>query len=127
MRYRKKPVEIDAALFDGRQVGAANALGKVVRGTRPRWFPAITRDVTGQGLAFMDNARAGEVYADGDKLLIVTPEGVMTASAGDWIIRGVAGELYPCKPEIFAATYDAVDDPSQDEHLERRVAGGSRG
>jgi hypothetical protein len=121
MRYRKKPVEIDAALFDGRQVGDANAIGKVVRGTRPRWFPAITRDVTGQGLAFMDNAVAGEVYADGDKLLIVTPEGVMTASPGDWIIRGVAGELYPCKPEIFAATYDAVHDPLEGEHFERKA------
>jgi len=32
----------------------------------------------------------------------------MTASHGDWIIRGVQGELYPCKPDIFAATYDEV-------------------
>lgn len=40
---------------------------------------------------------------------INTKEGVMTASAGDWIIKGVAGEFYPCKPEIFAATYDEVE------------------
>jgi len=37
-------------------------------------------------------------------------EGTMTAQPGDWIIRGVKGELYPCKPDIFAATYEAVDD-----------------
>jgi hypothetical protein len=39
---------------------------------------------------------------------IPTREGMMTASAGDWIIRGIQGELYPCKPDIFAATYEAV-------------------
>jgi hypothetical protein len=37
---------------------------------------------------------------------IKTLEGVMRADIGDWIIRGVNGELYPCKPDIFAATYD---------------------
>lgn len=40
--------------------------------------------------------------------IISTLEGTMTASNGDWIIRGVKGELYPCKPAIFAATYDAA-------------------
>lgn len=39
---------------------------------------------------------------------IPTLEGVMTASLGDWIIRGVKGEFYPCKPDIFDATYEAV-------------------
>lgn len=39
---------------------------------------------------------------------IPTLEGVMTASMGDYVIRGVAGEFYPCKPEIFGATYEAV-------------------
>lgn len=38
--------------------------------------------------------------------IISTLEGTMTASNGDWIIRGVKGELYPCKPDIFAATYE---------------------
>ena len=39
---------------------------------------------------------------------IVTLEGVMRADIDDWIIRGVKGELYPCKPDIFAATYEEV-------------------
>lgn len=39
---------------------------------------------------------------------IDTLEGRMRASLGDWIIRGVQGELYPCKPDIFAATYEAL-------------------
>lgn len=39
---------------------------------------------------------------------VMTLEGKMTARLGDWIIRGVKGELYPCKPDIFEATYEAV-------------------
>lgn len=42
---------------------------------------------------------------------IKTLEGTMRAELGDWVIRGVKGELYPCKPDIFAATYDPVEVP----------------
>lgn len=42
------------------------------------------------------------------ELWIHTLEGQMTANRGDWIIKGVHGEFYPCKPDIFAATYDEV-------------------
>ena len=45
-------------------------------------------------------------------LIIPTLEGEMLASEGDWIIRGVAGEFYPCKPHIFATSYEAVDQSS---------------
>lgn len=48
----------------------------------------------------------------GAPLIISTLEGMMRADPGDWIIRGVKGELYPCKPDIFAATYEAVDPPA---------------
>ncbi len=41
---------------------------------------------------------------------ISTLEGVMTANVGDWIIKGVKGEFYPCKPDIFEATYEPVED-----------------
>jgi hypothetical protein len=40
--------------------------------------------------------------------IISTLEGTMVANNGDWIIRGVKGELYPCKPDIFAATYEPM-------------------
>lgn len=42
-------------------------------------------------------------------LTVPTLEGEHIASVGDWIIKGVAGEFYPCKPDIFAATYEQVD------------------
>lgn len=43
------------------------------------------------------------------KLKIKTLEGDMTVNGGDWIIKGVKGEFYPCRPDIFQATYDAVE------------------
>ena len=45
-----------------------------------------------------------------DTIVIETLEGDMEAQAGDWIIRGVKGELYPCKPDVFDLTYEAVDN-----------------
>lgn len=46
----------------------------------------------------------------GHALLVHTLEGVMTAYVGDWIIRGIKGELYPCRADIFAATYEPAED-----------------
>ena len=54
------------------------------------------------------NGGAGEVDVGGRGLLIRTPEGHMLASWGDFVIRGVQGEFYPCKPEIFHLTYEAL-------------------
>lgn len=54
-------------------------------------------------------------YADRNEknqFVISTLEGVMRADVGDYIIRGVAGEFYPCKPDIFEQTYEKVDDDS---------------
>jgi hypothetical protein len=53
----------------------------------------------------------GSVFFVASALLVHTLEGVMSASVGDYIIRGVAGEIYPCKPDIFAATYEPVLEP----------------
>ena len=47
-------------------------------------------------------------YYNNDYIAIPTLEGMMVARPGDWIIRGVKGELYPCKADIFEATYEAV-------------------
>ena len=44
-----------------------------------------------------------------ERLAVHTLEGTMWASPGDWIIKGVQGEFYPCKPDIFAATYEAAE------------------
>lgn len=54
--------------------------------------------------------KVSAAHDDPNALLIETLEGVMRASPGDWIIQGVQGEIYPCKPDIFEATYEAVDE-----------------
>jgi hypothetical protein len=51
----------------------------------------------------------GGVFRIGDELHVFTLEGVTVASDGDWIIRGIKGELYACKPDIFALTYEPAD------------------
>ena len=51
-----------------------------------------------------------EAYQTEKEVDIQTLEGVMHASVGDWIITGVNGEQYPCKPDIFEKTYEPVDD-----------------
>jgi hypothetical protein len=85
-RYRKKPVVIDAHQWNGDDA-ALDA-----------WLDALGVE-DGSGL-----------YGKNDSVCIETHEGTMTASPGDWIIRGVQGEFYPCKPDIFEATYEAVGD-----------------
>lgn len=51
----------------------------------------------------------GEFYEDACYLEIETLEGTVTANEGDWIIKGIKGEFYPCKPDIFTATYEKVE------------------
>ncbi|MGE0290385.1 MAG: hypothetical protein AB7I42_25060 [Bradyrhizobium sp.] len=82
-RYRKKPVVIEAVLHAGSEPW-------------PDWFQCAVED------------RTVRIFEDGEAE-IETLEGVMLAKPGDWIIRGVKGELYPCKPDIFEATYEAAE------------------
>lgn len=51
-----------------------------------------------------------EAYKTNEELMIQTLEGNMKADPGDWIITGIHGEKYPCKPDIFEKTYEPVDD-----------------
>lgn len=86
MKFRKKPVVIDAVRF-----GGAGDTNRVMN-----WLSLHGASV------------AGWLFHDTD-IVIPTLEGSMTASPGDWIIRGVKGEFYPCKHDIFAATYDPAE------------------
>ena len=86
MKYRKKPVVIEAVCWNG----------KYTDGTEwPDWF----RDAMSAGTMSMQEDRS---------LLIVTLGGNHRGDIGDMVIRGTVGELYPCKPEIFANIYDPV-------------------
>jgi hypothetical protein len=89
--YRKKPVEIQAVHYDGSN---ADAVAEFMGGDRQA--KVEERKLAGPGRGMHDG------------IVIHTLEGDMTASVGDWIIRGVKGEFYPCKPDIFEATYERV-------------------
>ena len=86
-KYRKKPVVIEAVEWNG-----ANSL----------ITETFMKDCDG---AYIDysNKKLGEV-------VIPTLEGVMRANVGDYIIKGVNGEFYPCKPDIFHKTYEKVEE-----------------
>lgn len=89
MKYRKKPVVIEAELL----VENAEAVKEM------QFWMADSDPGQGSYLAF-----------DGSGLVIPTLEGDMIASWGDYIIRGIKGEFYPCKPGIFSDTYEPLED-----------------
>ena len=97
--YRKKPVVIEAVQF------TAELAARCLIDDEPAPFGIAS--VSGD----FHPARR-EVYRAW--MSIKTLEGIMRADVGDWIIRGVAGEVYPCKPAIFDATYEPVTQAGTD-------------
>lgn len=92
MRFRKKPVVIEAVQWTGSNVD----------------------EIIGFAFTKAEFRRKDHVRPDGSKLiggslLISTLEGDHEASPEDWIIKGIKGEFYPCKPDIFAATYEVAE------------------
>lgn len=82
MRYKKKPVIIDAVQWTGNNI---------------------------EELKEFMNAASHEYDSINNSLNIKTLEGTMHAEVDDYIIKGVKGEFYPCKPDIFEATYEAIE------------------
>jgi hypothetical protein len=88
-KYRKRPVEVEAVKFNG----SSTDVGRIT--------------------CWMETGKLyplGMSTCDFVSMVIPTLEGDMTVQPGDFVIRGVAGEFYPCKPEIFAATYELVEE-----------------
>lgn len=100
MKFRKKPVVIEAM-----RIATDTAAPRGVLNPNTRSQAEIAGWMLGNG--FSDFRVHGEQPPYG--IAIGTLEGVMMASPGDWIIKGVQGEFYPCKPDIFEATYEAVE------------------
>lgn len=102
-RYRKKPVVIEAF--------------QMTRDRRrdnrewPAWLHEAWQKDPGEGCLFSDPYPG----PNGEGLCLGTLEGVQRVVWGAWIIRGVVGELYTCKNDIFMATYEAVDVPDEEE------------
>lgn len=97
MKYRKKPVVIEAFRYDG-DFPYAGGVWYV-----PKWARKAYED----GTMYFDSSADGGPPCE---LFISTLEGVHHVSVGDYVIRGVNGELYPCKPDIFEKTYEEVQE-----------------
>ena len=79
-------------------------------------------------LSFATGARLSRDHVTDDLLIqIDTLEGTLTAQPGDWIIQGVNGEFYPCKPDIFAKTYEAVVPEPESGATDPGAAGSQNG
>ena len=93
MKFRKKPVIVEAVQFG-------------YRFDWPDWF----QDAVSSNKIMVANTGK---FHNPNKICwaeIYTLEGIVIANNGDWIIRGIAGEIYPCKPDIFEKTYEMVED-----------------
>lgn len=103
-RFRKKPLVVEAMLYDGTVQSANEIIDWAMDhdGTITYWCPQLTEGGRCPG--------PGTVHS----LAISTRDGTMYADAGDWVIRepNPVGDrkFYPCKPDIFAATYEETDD-----------------
>ena len=96
-KYRKKPVVVEAFKYDG-----------VLIYSNGEWYcPDWARYAFQNGTMYFDSLKCDEPPVE---LFIDTLEGKHHVSVGDFIIRGVHGELYPCKPDIFAKTYELVEE-----------------
>lgn len=85
MKFRKKPVEIEAIKYQA-EFGNNRIMN---------WLS-------------QNGANIKDWLFHDDEIIIPTLEGKMKVSPGDWIIKGVKGEFYPCKPDIFELTYEAI-------------------
>lgn len=117
-QFRKKPVVIEAIKWNGATIGLTNGGNPITaqvdefdpalppeRLEYPDWMVSCRVVTSPEDTAGVE---PGTIVRFGDELYIGTLEGSMRADPGDWIIRGVKGEIYPCKPDIFDQTYERV-------------------
>jgi hypothetical protein len=97
-KFRKKPVVIEAVQFNGNSATIDHFIG-------------------GEGVMRRITDGNSVVVAIG----ILTKEGEMRCDIGDWVIKGVKGEFYPCKPDIFTMTYDLANESDDSKAVELKI------
>lgn len=106
--YRKKPVEIEARQFPTN--GTASEAHAIYQ-----WIESNTAYGSFEPMAVIEGRMAWpkdgvSIDPRDGRMIIATLEGGHWVDPGDWIIKGIQGEFYPCKPDIFEATYEKVSD-----------------
>lgn len=94
MKYRKKPVEVEAVLLENSEASIERAVEFVYN--------------IGMETSMLGRSSTIQQVKQEGGFIIRTLEGNMKANFGDYIIKGIQGEFYPCKSDIFESTYDAV-------------------
>lgn len=89
MKFKKKPVEIEAVRVSDLLKAAASNWKEL-----PTWVRT--------------SYEQGDIVFGSGRIFIHTSEGEVQAEIGDWVIRGVRGEIYPCKPDVFSMTYEEI-------------------
>lgn len=105
MKVRKKPVEVEAVRFNGGSLSAENTPFQQIyeTGTAFDEFPDWLKEAS-------KNKKILTNMPYNWKIGIETLEGIMWAESGDYIIKGIKNELYPCKPDVFELTYDVLEE-----------------
>lgn len=101
MKYRKKPVVIEAVKWTGENYDEIKTFCR--------------KD------AFLAEEDTDGIWLKEAVLCVCTLEGILKASVGDYIIKGVDGEFYPCKPDIFEKTYEKVEDSEATKIIRNRL------
>lgn len=101
-KYRKKPIVIEAVRVTAADWNGSTFDGCPFSESAVPWIIAAIEEKR-----LVPICPGSTDYAEWE---IATLEGKMKAGPGDWIIKGVKGEIYPCKPDIFAATYEPAED-----------------
>lgn len=104
LRYREKPVVIEAMRWVGPDEESVTALAGFMDEAMIR--EPVPDGATEWPSRSRDHMSYGSIDESDGSVLVHTLEGDMRAGVGDWIIKGVKGEFYPCKPDIFDATYE---------------------
>lgn len=106
MKFRKKPVIIEAVQWNAPKDGKVSLARECTdhHMVRPTNYMEVFHMLGTSGCSTSEPYWSWEVLG-----VIDTLEGKHIVTPGDWIIKGVSGEFYPCKPDIFAATYEAAE------------------
>lgn len=108
---RKKPVEVTYMVWPGGAENATPVIDWILRGAGTARYHELRTHDTSEEVATGEVRSFERPDPVPEHLAIDTLEGTMRAMPGDVIIRGVKGEFYPCKPDVFAATYDRAGEP----------------
>lgn len=106
VKFRHTLIDLDAALFDGVEVGEPNGRGGVIKGSRPAWFPGAIDTIDARNAEFL---APGRIARSDVGIHFGAVMSTLTAYPGDWIVRGADGRIYPQPRAAFEKQFKELD------------------